>query len=218
MTRRSDIRETGFYLDALRMSLAIARVAHGRLIASLASIEPIYVDTGSYDESIASAFSDAWTLVDQLHRSREIIQQCRVISKRHTATQMFLRSTSRVEDLRNHVQHFRSGISRLPAISSPIFGCLAWVSEVEPKRCYAIWSGSLLAGVQTHGCTYDQVEQKFVQRLLLVAGNQDLDLGDSVDSLFSYAEKLPAIILDHAAVLSAPLGLAYSFHVRRDSA
>src|SRR5688572_10256912 len=98
-TRSSDTitRNRGFYFDALRMSFGIARQTHGRLWATLAEIEPQYVATGSYDDLIASVFSDAWSLVDVLHRVREVAVQATIIPKKNPATQIFVRKAEPAE-------------------------------------------------------------------------------------------------------------------------
>ncbi len=194
----------------------MARVSHTRLEATLAQIEPRFAQVGSYDELAASAFSDAWQLIDIVHRVRELAQQNPAIREREPKTQVFLRSTKSVEDLRHYVQHFRSGIGELPAVSSPIFGFLSWVSALDDQKCFIAWSGTILPATETWSCFYDRVDRRFVQRLLLRAGTHTLDLDQCVSSLEAYEGHLRAHPKS-AEHMSAPLAFAYSCKIDRET-
>lgn len=57
-------RNAVFQVDGVRVSIAMARLVHSRLWQTLTSIEPRFQAPGTFDSEIASAYSDAWTLVD----------------------------------------------------------------------------------------------------------------------------------------------------------
>ena len=211
-------RTRGFYFDALRISFAIARRTHNRLWHTLAEIEPQFSATGTYDELIASAFSDVWTMVDVLHRVREIAQQFTVLPKRSAEKELFVRGTGDVEQLRHHVQHLRTEIPKLPDISHPLFGSVAWVSAKEPQKCFSIWSGSLLQGIQTYSCTYDRFARCYVQKLLLCSAGFSFDLEDAVRKLFAFEEALRGSSQEVEKILGMALGLAYTVEVKRENA
>jgi len=149
-------RNAIFQADAFRMSIAMARLVHTRLWKTLALIEPRFQATGTFDSEIASAYSDAWALVDILHRVRDLSEQTHLLSAKDPPVQVFIRTTEPVKALRNHVQHFRSGIRHLPAKSEPLFGTLTWVSSENSQRCFSILSGSLAADLNSAGSVYDR--------------------------------------------------------------
>lgn len=202
-------RKIGFYLDAFRLSFFTARLLRTRLLTNVARIEPQFAQTGAYDQLIAEAFSDAWQLIDLLHRVRELAQQNPIIREREPASQIFLRSTTPVEELRHYIQHFRTGIPNSPDVTSPLFGFLSWVSENDASTCFTLSSGFLLPATSTFSCTYDAVEKRFLQKLLIGAGGYNVDLDFCVSQLSNYESEFRK----HSQLdlhLNAALGITYS--------
>lgn len=203
-------RKIGFYLDAFRLSFFTARLLRLRLLANVARIEPQFAKTGTYDHLVAEVFSDAWQLIDLLHRVRELAQQNPIIREREPASQIFLRSTTPVEELRHYIQHFRTGIPNSPDVSSPLFGFLSWVSENDNSTCFTLSSGFLLPATSTSSCTYDTVEKRFLQKLLIGAGGYNVDLDFCVSQLMNYENEFRKNS-QMALHLNTALGITYSF-------
>lgn len=80
------VRNVVYQADAFRMSFAMARIVHARLWQTLASIEPRFQATGTFEAEIASAFSDASALVDIIHRVRDLAEQTRLLSAKQRAS------------------------------------------------------------------------------------------------------------------------------------
>lgn len=177
------LRRKVFYIDGLRYSFAMADVSARRLQEALDSIARRQAASDYSEHDVAAALLDAWTLVDMCHRVRELIQQTPGLSKREPAVQVFLRTTSQVEDLRHYVQHFRSGIATLPQPSTPLWGSLSWVSTDDETACYTIVTGNVVTGVAASTCSYDTHHHGFANRMMLFAEK------DAVD-LISLSEKL----------------------------
>jgi len=120
------IRNLIFYIDGLRYSWEIADIALIRLKETLNAIAAKHDNRENFRKEEVSAFLDAWVIVDMCHRVRGIIQQIQGLPKKSPEIQVFLRQTAEIEDLRNHFQHFRSGIHKIPDTTYPLWGSLSW--------------------------------------------------------------------------------------------
>src|SRR5262249_972480 len=117
------------YLDGIRYCLEIADLSSKRLATALNSFQNNEPSPGETGTLIVAATSDAWTMIDSVHRLRELIQQTPGLKKNDPAVQRFLRTTKVVEELRNFVQHFRSGIDDFVTRKIPLWGTLSWVED-----------------------------------------------------------------------------------------
>jgi hypothetical protein len=183
-------RTRGFHLDALRISFAMAKVAYERLTKTLNLVETFQGDSAKFNPELATILLDSWSLLDVLHRVREIAVQCPLISTKTPCVQIFLRKTKSIEELRHHVQHFRSGIHKLPETTSPLFGTISWVSSSNPKKSFSFISGYLHPDIESDSCTYDTYENKYCQQILLSAGGQEVDLQVAYESLLTFQSVL----------------------------
>lgn len=169
-------RQLKFYLDGLGYSFEIAKVCARRLRETVDALAAVKDADAATNEQAASALLDAWALVDMCHRVRELIQQTPGFKVNTPAVQLFLRATEAVVTLRNHVQHFRSGIPSLPPQVFPLWGTLGWVSTTNPDRAYLLVTGNINEGVESYSLTYDQHESCFVSKLMLSAEKTSIDL------------------------------------------
>jgi hypothetical protein len=176
-------RRVKFYWDGLRYSFAMAAMASNRLKQTLDLIACRQETQEDCEQEIVSALLDSWTVVDMCHRVRELVQQTPGLSPKLPGVQVFLRATEPVEKLRHHVQHFRSGIPKLPHETNPLWGGLSWASSQDQTKCYTILSGQLVPGVNTPSCSYDTHKSCFAQEIVLFAGGAMLELSSVTDSL-----------------------------------
>ena len=112
-------------LDGFRLAAAMTDIAHRRLCEHLAGV------TGP--ESItpprcASLFLDAWSIVDSVHRIREVLCQMPNLKQSTPTFQSFIRGTSGAPRLRNTVQHLRQELERMSTGQSPVWGTLSWLA------------------------------------------------------------------------------------------
>ena len=175
-----EIRNFIFYLDGLKHSLEMLYLIFSRLEKNLANIVSCYEKQDNGGKLSVGALLDAWSFIDVVHRIRELIQQTPQMSKRASAIQIFLRSTSQIEDLRHYIQHLRTAIPKLPIESNPLWGSLSWVPPNDQTKCYSIFPGSsFVVGtgkISASSCVYDQVEKRFIQDLILEAFGKVVDL------------------------------------------
>lgn len=180
------LRRIVFHLDGLRYSLAMAEVASKRLNQSLAVIEAKLELAEPYESEVVSSLLDAWSIVDMCNRIRDLVQSTPSLSPKHPSIQVFIRATTKVDELRNYVQHLQSEIPQIPSQSYPLWGSISWVSASNSRKCFTIVAGSLLTGVNAPGCSWDTVDKRFSSHLELFAHTLNVDL-------ILIAEKLRAL-------------------------
>jgi hypothetical protein len=166
-----------FYLDGLRYSFQMANLATARLREMIDEIAQCYSKDEYTENQITSCLLDAWMFVDICHRVRELVQQVPGLSQKIPGIQIFLRGTEHIENLRNYVQHFRSGIPNIPLQSNPLWGVLSWTPTNDKTVCYTIFSGNLMPGVSGYSLPLDTHSSKFVDSVKLVANGIEIDFG-----------------------------------------
>jgi hypothetical protein len=171
-----EIRRAAFYLDGLRYSLSMADIAVKRLQPTLDNVARLHDANEDTEAQISSALLDAWSLIDMCHRARELVQSTPTLPHKLPGIQIFLRATPQIENLRQYVQHFRSGIPKLPDSWSPLWGSLSWTPTHDRATCYTILTGNLVSGITAPSISYDTHELRFTSEIVLSTGEADVDL------------------------------------------
>jgi len=171
-----EIRRASFYLDGLRYSLSMAEIAARRLKPTLDDVARLHASSQNTEAQVTSALLDAWSLVDMCHRARELVQSTPTLSPKLAGIQIFLRATPQIEELRQHVQHFRSGIPKLPDSWSPLWGSLSWIPTHDQATCYTIFPGNLINGTTAPSISYDTHELRFTSEIVLSIGDAVVDI------------------------------------------
>jgi hypothetical protein len=183
-------RRTVLFLDGIRYSLHVFDLTAARLTSALQLLSDDDQPTEELATRIALAISDAWLLVDVVHRLRELLQQLPRLKKKEPTLQVFLRQTASIEPLRHFVQHFRTGIDTYAATGMPVWGTLAWVrdnpSTGEPEN-FSIAPGTFFHGAFVPTCTFDTVANKYVERVVLQAGKLSVDLASLYEAVYTFA-------------------------------
>ena len=81
-------------------------VAYSRLCKNLWEV----TNTEELKASVAPLFLDAWSIVDSVHRLRELLDQMPGLKKNTSAYQSFVRKTKIAKDFRNTAQHMRNDL------------------------------------------------------------------------------------------------------------
>mgnify|MGYP006873467032 CR=1 FL=1 len=184
-------RRSVLFLDGIRYAIQIFDLASSRLGGTLHQLSQIKENSPELADGISSAIADAWTMIDSTHRLRELLEQLPGLKKKEPALQLFLKRTSKVEDLRNFFQHFRNEIDTFTELGLPLWGTLSWVytdRETGRSQQYSIAPGTFFDGVGIHSCTYDRFHHKFVERVLFQAGTERIDLADLNDWMTDFVE------------------------------
>jgi hypothetical protein len=81
----------------------------------------------------------------------------------------------------HYVQHFGSGIHKIPLQSNPLWGVLSWPTK-DKKTSYTIFSGNLAPGVSGPSLVLDTHKREFTDEINLHAN------GISVNLLLIYGQ------------------------------
>jgi len=122
-------------------------VAYSRLLKTLLNLST--VQDAVQKQGAVEALLDAWSIVDAIHRLRELLQQMPHL-KRSLSVNLFLRKTTTYKDLRNSIQHLRGDIAVMANKDMPVWGDLAWVTALDREgktiRSCVLVSGTIRRG------------------------------------------------------------------------
>lgn len=141
-------RKQILFYDGIRYSVEMADLAHLRLRETLYEIAlnttaATAPEADSFDH--AAAVLDAWSIVDLIHRLRDLLYQAPGIKQNSPALHLFTRKTVDIETLRNAVQHLNQQIHQMVAENLPVWGALSWISMPDPEF-KSVYSCTLVAG------------------------------------------------------------------------
>ncbi len=177
-------RRTVLFLDGIRYSIQSFEIAYRRLAQTLNHLSKGKEPNDDLGEMISFATIDAWSIIDSIHRLRELLVQMPGLKKNTPELQLFLRRTSRIEDLRHYFQHFRTEIDSFVEKAMPLWGTISWStwnSETRLPENHTIVPGTFFHGAWVASCTFDSHEGRFIDRVLLHAGPQKVDLANLED-------------------------------------
>src|SRR5215813_5594421 len=95
-------REQALFFDGIRYAAEMADIAYWRLFDLLQEMSSLH-DTELTTRQIATAMLDVWSVVDSVHRLRDLLDVPGV--PHDTWWQLFMRRTSDIADLRDEIQH-----------------------------------------------------------------------------------------------------------------
>lgn len=184
-------RRDVLFLDGIRycfeaFELSSRRLAHG--LHSMGLRDDTAMPLGP---QIVEVTTDAWTMIDVVHRLRELLQQVPKLRKKEPELQLFIRKTKSIEDLRHYFQHFRTEIDSFAERGMPLCGTLSWIFEKEDSagpENHLLIPGTFFKDVWGMGCTFDTHENRYVERVVLLAGPKKVDLADLNDTVEKFAE------------------------------
>ncbi len=181
----SDVdRRSILFLDGIRYSIQSFEISSHRLAQTLHHLCRKKTPEDDLGELISIATIDAWSIIDAVHRLRELLEQMPGLKKKTPELQLFLRRTSSIEDLRHYFQHFRTEIDSFVEKAMPLWGTISWSTsnpETGLPETHTIVPGTYFQGAWVASCTFDTHEGRFIDRVLLHAGPRKVDLADLED-------------------------------------
>jgi hypothetical protein len=158
MHAKNDLRLFRFF-DGINNCLAMLEVNHGDLTRIVGALSP------KDAPGILRAMSLAWTLVDIVHRSRELAQALPGLGKKEPAVREFLAATQLAEDFRHYIQHLRSELAKPSIGPFPVWGSFSWVDS--EGMCHTACQGTLLPNTSFSSCVFDREEGRWVSKVAL---------------------------------------------------
>ncbi|MDQ3820926.1 MAG: hypothetical protein M3362_25025 [Acidobacteriota bacterium] len=134
------------FLEGIRFAIEMAQVSSLRLRETLAQLSLSNKGEQDIADSVAvTVFLDAWSVVDSIHRLRELLQAMPKMKKRGVMLELFMRGTAQVVELRNHIQHLREELPRPDSALLPVWGTLSWLFVLDTSLTRFL-SGNIVAG------------------------------------------------------------------------
>jgi hypothetical protein len=138
-------RKQALYFEGIRYSVEITDIAYNRLRTVLAEFSPSDSDRKDKHLLFSTALQDAWTIVDSIHRLRQLITRTPGIKQKVPALEVYKRKTAVIQKLRHAVQHLDTEIPSLLKQNLPIWGVLTWV-KVQDCEKGILFSCALVPG------------------------------------------------------------------------
>lgn len=183
------------FLEGVRFSVEMTQLSSTRLRGLLTAISL----QGKYPSEVwpvpaAGAFLDAWSMVDSIHRLRELLLAMPKMKKHGSLLEIFMRASSAVEPLRNRIQHLKGDLVNPQLVQLPVWGTLGWLWIVDASLSRFI-SGVLTAGpdagalrpILTPGNRdyHDQLDH-----ITLSVGTDQIDLSEALRLIVRLARSL----------------------------
>ncbi len=185
-------RRQAVFLDGIRYSVEMADLAYGRLRSGLwaLSSEDGMDDAQGQVSPFVEPFLDAWSIVDSVHRLRQLLEQMPGLKKAKSPPyQLFLRKTSPVEQFRHAIQHLRNELDRMSSQRWPVWGVLDWVAVIDPNegllRCCVMTPGKIIDGKYPVCNPLGKEIERPVDHITLQYKQDRLGLSDTMRSVAS---------------------------------
>jgi len=172
------------FLDAIRLTSELGGLAYSRLTYNLQVIGSREGEEWLGPGDAASVFLDAWSVVDALHRLREILLQMKGIKRRGPKWELFRRSTDGVANLRNTVQHLNNELADMAKNRWSPWGRLNWLQLVDLElllvRAYFLCPGRIQSGTHPVPNPCNLSFYGMVDHVHLFSKNDEFDLSRAV--------------------------------------
>lgn len=143
------------------------------------------------DTALAEALWKCWSVIDVVHRIREISMSLPGLGKKNAERQMFLDQTVLVEKYRNYIQHLRSELLNPQIRPFPVWGTLGWVDETNPLTAHMVIIGTQIDGTSYSSCVFDTQKKDWVSKVCLGVDGQSLN----IDPIYSACSDYQKFIL-----------------------
>jgi hypothetical protein len=202
------------YLEGLRFCFEMADLAYSRLEETLIALSLAAAKGDPARHGlVASALMDAWSIIDQVDRTRNLLLQLPYLKQRRSASPgvaVFQERTNTIPALRNLVQHMTTDLSRPQADEERPWGHLAWLYRVSETpaivKSYSLIPGWYRGGTYGICGQQDRGPDRPISRVILERK------GESANLTFVHgAMRVLARDLEAALVNGAPTGAQRSF-------
>src|SRR3990172_5329495 len=183
MHASTDLRNLKCF-EGLHYSFEILEYNYKELYEKCASIK-------NNNEDLIPALSMCWSIIDSIHRIREISQAVPGLNKKGQNLISFLNETKIAEDYRHYIQHLREEVSKKNLNPFPVWGSLSWIDPDDESNSHSVIFGSKIEGTRYSGCVYDLLERKWVSKVSLSIKNYSFNF----DPLYNASMKFKNFIL-----------------------
>ena len=192
-------RKQTLYFDGVRYAAEMSNLAFTRLLKTLNLFPTLTAGSVELTESITSSVMDSWTVIDSVHRLRELLRQFPGMKQKAQEILIFYQTTEGVARFRNGIQHLNNDINVLAEKGLPVWGSLTWrlqsnLATGEETSC-GICAGTFFGGATVFMSEFGKEVKEPIGMVCLNIGNASLNLGSLVEStkpIILFLERLVA--------------------------
>jgi hypothetical protein len=171
------------FLDCIHYSLAILNTQYYDLSSILAKLTP------SDSDQIVRALAVSWSIVDSIHRIREVAQNIPGLSGQTPQLKSFINDTSIVEDFRDYIQHLRNELAKINLDNFPVWGSFSWIEDKDNQEiCHTALTGTVIRNIGFNSCVYDLKEKKWVSKAVLAIKGRVFNIDPCYESAKQFCE------------------------------
>jgi hypothetical protein len=148
------------FLDSFSLSFQMLDHLYDGLHAYIAGIKQDKL-------RLAPAYLRCWSIVDVVHRIRQITQSTPGLRKKQLEVKRFLNDTAAAEQFRNYIQHLRTEMENPPETPHPVWGSLSWIDVDDPTIAHVALTASQVEKTTYTSCIWDKQEKKWVSTVSL---------------------------------------------------
>ena len=186
-------RDLFFFLDGLKYSFKTVEYEAIKVQETIPEIEKSHFNQieNSNESEIIKLTCSVWNIIDTVNRLRDLIQQTPTLKQKTPEVRKYVKETEIVNDLRNYIQHLRSGISEIPNPSSPVWGVIGWRNKENPLEYFFVQTGTNQDGLIMNSAAFDREKKEFVDSVLLTVNELSVD----IEKLVSLTNSLKVFIV-----------------------
>lgn len=199
-------REQVLFLHGIRYSISMADYAYVRLYETINRITKNFIAgqglgqrVSNDDAEINTAMIDAWSIIDSIHRLRELLSGMPKLKQNAAELKLFQKNTENCVILRNTIQHLRHENKKLAQENHPVWGTITWLALESPQaeifRYFIIYAGSVYNNFVTPPF------QPFAKPTAIPIDHISLNAYGTLISLTDYYENLEKLVMFLEALL-----------------
>jgi hypothetical protein len=158
------------FLDGFHQSLALITIQYADLCAVQSRLTP------EDQVLIMRGISLAWSIVDSVHRVRELAEAMPGLKASDKERRDFLAATAIAEGFRHYIQHLRGELSKPEIDNFPVWGTFSWVDPKDDKQCYSALTGTIVGKISIQSCVFDSWEKRWVSKVTISIRGQSFNI------------------------------------------
>ncbi len=145
----------------------------------------------SEQKNLIPSLSKCWSIIDTIHRIREISQAIPGLSNKNKELVCFLRETNIAEEFRHYIQHLRSELSKKELDPFPVYGSLSWVDPNDENISHTAIIGTQIDGTSYPSAVYDRYKRKWVSKVTISVNDKSFNF----DTVYEATIKFKSYII-----------------------
>jgi len=122
------------------------------------------------NDYLIATLSACWSIIDSVHRIREISQVIPGLNNKNVSVKKFLSKTQNAETFRHYFQHLRTELAKKELDEFPVFGSLSWIDNKDESQCNTVLLGAKVSKLNHFSCPLNTKTNKWASKVCLSIG------------------------------------------------